>query len=159
MGVQYATRMYMRYGIGKQRLEEIAQARGVPLITKWQKMMEAFLGTQVHVLAGLGYAPTEEGLGSYNYQLGSWLQGESPDMQERMRSIGRDIWREVLCATFDVKADDMMEVDIVEARNMMHKVSQKMQDDKTLKMIAKKCMAIEPSKSIDIHPLVGITTV
>jgi hypothetical protein len=137
--------MYMRHGVAKQRLEEIATVPHVPLVTKWQKMMEAFLGTQVHVLAGLGYAPTEDGLGLYNYQLGSWLQSESPDTQERMRAIGRDIWREVLCTTFSINVDDLKEVNIVEARNMMHKVSQKMQDDKTLKMIAKKCMAIEPS--------------
>jgi hypothetical protein len=139
--------MYMRHGVGKQRLEDIATVSDVPLVTKWQKMMEAFLGTQVLVLAGLGYAPTEEGLGLYNYQLGSWIQGENPDTQERMRAIGRDIWREVLCTTFAMNVDDLKEVNIVEARNMMHKVSQKMQDDKTLKMIAKKCMAIDPSDS------------
>ena len=146
MGVQYATRMFMRHGIGKQRLDEISMDSSLPLVNKWQKMMESFLGTQVHVLAGLGYPPDENGMGLYNHQLGTWLQDCDPDTQERMRTIGRDIWREVLCTAFGVKAEDLKEVDIVEARNMMHKVSQKMQDDKTLKLIAKKCMAIQPGE-------------
>ena len=146
MGVQYATRMYMRHGIGKQRLVEISNDSSMPLINKWQKMMEAFLGTQVHVLAGLGYGPNEQGLGLYNHQLGTWLQDCDPDTQERMRTIGRDIWREVLCTAFDVKAEDLKEVSIVDARNMMHKVSQKMQEEDILKSIAKKCASIQPSK-------------
>lgn len=83
-------------------------------------------------------------MGLYNHQLGTWLQGSDPDTQERMRTMGRDIWREVLCATFGVKEGELKELDIVEARNMMFKVAEKMQDDATLKLIAKKCMAIEP---------------
>lgn len=144
MGVQRATQMYMRHGIGKQRLDEINADNSLLLIQKWQKMIEAFLGTQIHVLAGLGYAPDENGMGLYNHQLGSWLNNSDPDTQERLRTIGRDVWREVLCTTFGVSVDEIKEVDIVEARNMMHKVSQKMQDESTLKLIAKKCMAIQP---------------
>lgn len=144
MGVQRATQMYMRHGIGKQRLVEISKDISVPLITKWQRMMESFLGTQVHVLAGLGYSPDEHGMGLYNYQLGTWLQGSDPDTQERMRTIGRDMWREVLSTAFVVKEQDWKELDVVEARNTMHRVSQKMQDEATLKSIAKKCMAIQP---------------
>lgn len=83
-------------------------------------------------------------MGLYNHQLGTWLQGSDPDTQERMRTMGRDIWREVLCTTFGVKEEELKELDIVEARNMMFKVAEKMQDDATLKLIAKKCMAIEP---------------
>lgn len=40
--------------------------------------------------------------------------------------------------------DELKEIDVPEARNMMYKVSEKMQDEATLKLIAKKCMAIEP---------------
>jgi len=144
MGVQRATQMYMRHGIGKQRLDEISMDPSMTLLTKWQRMMESFLGTQAHVLAGLGYQPDENGMGLYNHQLGTWLQSGDPNTQERMRTIGRDIWREVLCTTFGINKEELKEVDIVEARNMMHKVSEKMQDDVTLKMIAKKCMAIQP---------------
>lgn len=99
---------------------------------------------QVHVLAGLGYEPSEQGLGTYNYQLGAFLQTSDPDLHERLRTIGRDLWREVLCKAFNVKVQDFKELSIVDARNMMHMVSQKMQDDRTLKLIAKKCMAIQP---------------
>lgn len=144
LGVQRATQMYMRHGIGKQRLDEIHMDSSLPLITKWQRMMESFLGTQIHVLAALGYPPDENGMGLYNHQLGTWLNDSDPDTQERMRTIGRDIWREVLCTTFGIESEEIKEVDIAEARNMMHKVSQKMQDEATLKSIAKKCMAIEP---------------
>jgi hypothetical protein len=144
MGIQRATQMYMRHGIGKQRLDEIYADSSMPFIARWQKMMESFLGTQVHILAGLGYSPDENGMGLYNHQLGTWLQNSDPDTQERMRTMGRDIWREVLCTTFRVKEEDLKDLDIVEARKMMYRVSEKMQDDTTLELIAKKCEAIEP---------------
>jgi hypothetical protein len=63
-GIQSATRMYIEHGVGYQKLNEIAKDKGDvnSLVTRWQRMMEAFLGTQVHVIAGLGYAPSEQGL-------------------------------------------------------------------------------------------------
>ena len=66
-GVQDATRLYLRHGLGMQRLQELSKESGDTgtLVERWQKMMEAFLGTQVHVLAGLGYATDETGLGEH----------------------------------------------------------------------------------------------
>ncbi len=63
-GIQKATRMYVDHGVGYQKLNEIAKDKGDvgTLVTRWQRMMEAFLGTQVHVIAGLGYSPSEQGL-------------------------------------------------------------------------------------------------
>lgn len=63
-GIQSATKMYMKHGVGYQKLKEIAKESGnnKTLVTRWQRMMEAFLGTQVHVIAGLGYTPNERGL-------------------------------------------------------------------------------------------------
>ena len=65
LGIQNATKMYITHGVGFQRLDEISKASGdrETLVYRWQRMMEAFLGTQVHVIAGLGYSADESGLG------------------------------------------------------------------------------------------------
>lgn len=69
MGIQSSTKMYIKHGIGYQRLVDIAKDGGETktLVTRWQRMMEAFLGTQVHVIAGLGYSPNENGLREFSW--------------------------------------------------------------------------------------------
>ena len=66
-GIQDATKLYIRHGLGMQRLKSIAENAGNSntLVPRWQMMMESFIGTQLHVLAGLGYATDEKGLGTY----------------------------------------------------------------------------------------------
>jgi hypothetical protein len=95
MAIQHATFMYIRYGLGGQRLTQISkeERREDNLVHRWQKMMETFFGTQVHVLAGLGYPPSEQGLGLYNEHLSRLLQRADPAVQERFRLAGRDLWR------------------------------------------------------------------
>ncbi len=63
-GIQRANELFINHGLGNQKLAEIGKEAGnvETLVSRWQRMMEAFLGTQVHVLAGLGYAPNETGL-------------------------------------------------------------------------------------------------
>jgi len=103
--------------------------------------MEAFLGTQVHVLSGMGYEPTARGVGLYNQQMGMLMQGLAPDDQERMRVQGRDAWRDVLCAAFNIDRDEVErnELGVVEAREVMHRVSVRMREDDVLDEIEAKC--------------------
>jgi hypothetical protein len=63
-GIQNATELFVKHGVGMQKLKEIAkEPRDTnTLVHRWQRMMEAYLGSQVHVLAGLGYPPNENGL-------------------------------------------------------------------------------------------------
>jgi len=156
-GVQDATDMYMRYGIGARALEEVAKHAGKEspsLIERWQKMMEAFLGTQVHVLAGLGYSPNEEGMALYNQQLGMLMQTLDPQTQENVRIKGRDTWRLVLSTAFNVplKEIEEKEMSIVDARNAMHKVSLRMLDPTFLELVKKKCDAIEAPREDGMTP-------
>lgn len=51
-GIQDATQFYVRHGISNQRLRAMAKDDQMPVVVKWQKMMEVFLTTQVHVIAG-----------------------------------------------------------------------------------------------------------
>lgn len=143
-GVQSATLLYIQHGLGRRRLDEIAkQSSDVStLVQRWQKMMEAFLGTQVHVLAGLGYTANEQGIALYNQHLAQLMQSTSPDLQEHIRIQGRDLWREVLCLAFDLDKDrdfagSFNELSIVDARNIMHKVSQRMQEPDVLEKVAR----------------------
>mmetsp|Transcript_9260 Transcript_9260/g.11690 ORF Transcript_9260/g.11690 Transcript_9260/m.11690 type:complete len:295 (+) Transcript_9260:153-1037(+) len=147
VGIQNATMMYIKHGIGKQRLAEIAKEGGdeKTLVHRWQRMMETFLGTQVHVLAGLGYAPNETGLNLYNSHVAMFMQTSDPDTQENIRIGTRDVWRCVLSSTFNISMEEIekSEMTIAEARNAMHKVSLKMQSPETLEIIAKKCSKLE----------------
>ena len=160
-GVQNATLLYIRHGLGRRRLDDLShqatttQKQEDPsstLVLRWQRMMEVFLGTQVHVLAGLGYPPTEQGIALYNQQLAMIMQTSAPDIQEGLRIQGRDLWREVLGRAFGLYNDEeelevsQMELSIVDARNMMHRISLRMQDPIILEKVAHKVASL-PTKS------------
>lgn len=146
-GIQSSTQMYIKHGIGYQRLNEIAKDGGETktLVTRWQRMMEAFLGTQVHVIAGLGYSPNEQGLHLYNQHVAMFMQSADPETQEKLRINTRDVWRFVLSTAFGIPRDQIEsnEVSIVDARNVMHKVALKMQDPAILEIISEKCGKME----------------
>lgn len=146
-GIQHATKMYVKLGVGNQRFNEIAKEGDDTrtLVTRWQRMMEAFLGTQVHVLAGLGYSPNEKGLHLYNQHVAMFMQTADPETQEELRINTRDVWRIVLSTSFNVSMEQIenSEMTVVEARNAMHKVAQKMQDPAILESISQKCGKLE----------------
>lgn len=142
-GIQDAVELFVRCGVGHQKFKALSKESGDvnTLVSRWQQMMEAFLGTQLHVLSGLGYNPNESGLQLYNQHVAMFMQNSDPDTVEELRIGTRDTWREVLSTTFNVSTDDIIksEMSVVEARNTMHKVSQKMQDPQVLELIAKEC--------------------
>ncbi|GFH44702.1 hypothetical protein CTEN210_01176 [Chaetoceros tenuissimus] len=142
-GIHNTTKFFVENGLTKQKLDDIAKAAGdeTTLTTRWQKMMEAYLGTQVHVLVALGYQGSEQGLQTYNQQLAVYMHNADPSTQEEMRVSSRDLWRTVLSTAFNVSLDDISnaEMDLVKARETMHKVSQKMQSPQVLESIAEKC--------------------
>jgi len=150
-GVQDGTSFYIQHGVGQQRLIEISKDDNETLVIKWQRCMEAFLGVQVHVMAGLGYKPDENGITLYNQQVAVFLQDCAPDIQEEFRIKGRDTWREVLGTAFSIDLGSIEEVSIVDARNIMHKVSQRMQEQDILDKIAKKCAGITPNDNPQIE--------
>mmetsp|Transcript_5343 Transcript_5343/g.8177 ORF Transcript_5343/g.8177 Transcript_5343/m.8177 type:complete len:297 (+) Transcript_5343:85-975(+) len=147
VGIQDATALFINHGVGMQKLQMIAKEAGntETLVNRWQRMMEAYLGTQVHVLAGLGYQPNENGLHMYNQHVGMFMQNADPETQEMLRTSTRDLWRTVLSTAFNISISEIAssEMDIVKARETMHKVSQKMQSPEILEMIALKCGKIE----------------
>lgn len=153
VGVQNATQLFLNHGLGKRKLELIAKEKERSLVDRWQEMMGAFLGSQAHVLAGLGYEASEQGIGMYNQHLSLLMQSADPDTQEKLRIKGRDTWRQVLLASFDVPQAHVPteELSIVDARNITHKVSQKMQDPEILDIIAKRCQEAKPASGDGIQ--------
>lgn len=150
LGVQNATLLLIRYGLGKKHLLEVAKGARGPLSTlvpRWQKMMQGYLGSQVHILAGLGYPPDEHGVSLYQYQFNEYVSTAAPETQERLRKLGRDVWRQVLSIAFDIPQEQMMrkgaatdaqeELSIVDARNIMFKISQKMMEPSLLESISR----------------------
>merc|ERR1719491_153368 len=130
IGVQEAAQLYIRHGVTSKNLDSIgllADSSTDTLLGRWQKMMETFLGTQVYVLAGLGYSQDEKGVMLYNQQLTELMQTLNPTDEEKIRVLSRDLWREVLAKAFHISMDaiESEEITIVEARNIMYNVSQK----------------------------------
>ena len=78
-GISDSTQFYVRHGVSKQRLMALSKETDMPAVVKWQKMMEIFLTTQVHVIAGLGYTSDEEGLTKYAQDLALCLQDTDDD--------------------------------------------------------------------------------
>lgn len=139
-------KLFIQHGLGKRKLEEVAadKSNNTPLVNRWQKMVATYLETQCHVIALLGYQPNEQGIAMFTQQLSAALQTCAPDIQEQLRIAGRDTYRMVLAAAFDMPTllEDQKskgEVSIVDARNMMHKVSLRMQDPEVLEIVAKRC--------------------
>ena len=64
-GIAESTQFFLLHGLPYRRLQLLAQDKHMPVVTKWQKMLETFLSTQIHVLAGMGYGASEQGLSQY----------------------------------------------------------------------------------------------
>ena len=131
-GISDATKFYVKYGMANQRLLVLQKDETVPVVEKWQKMMEIFLAAQVHVIAGLGYAPNEQGLTQYAKDLAKCLESVDPTMQELFSDTRRETWRELVATAFGLDKADIPTVDIVKAREIMHQVSSKMMAPDTL---------------------------
>lgn len=76
-----------------------------------------------------------------------YMQTCDPTTQEELRIITRDIWRYVLTTTFNISNDEIKnnELSIVDARNVMHKVAQRMQEPEILEKVSQKCSTLESS--------------
>ena len=145
LGAQDAMKLFIQHGLGKQKLRQIvAEKNNLPLVERWQKMIQTYLETQCHVISLLGYKPDETGIGLYSQHLTQAMQTSAPDVQEKLRVAGRDTYRMVLAGAFDIpnlleEQEKNGELSVVDARNIMHKVSLRMQEPEILEKVAKEC--------------------
>lgn len=106
-------------------------------------MIQIYLQTQCAVIQLLGYSPDERGIALYTQHLARAMQLSSPETQEKLRAVSRDTYRIVLGGAFgmDLVEEQLSkgELSIVDARNMMHKVSSRMQEDAVLEKVAREC--------------------
>jgi hypothetical protein len=104
-------------------------------------MIQIYLQTQCAVVQLLGYAPDEHGITLYTQHLSQAMSVSSPEVQEMLRTVSRDTYRMVLGGAFGLdlvsELSEKGELSIVDARNMMHKVSLRMQDPEVLERVAK----------------------
>lgn len=150
-GILSTTAFLVEHGVVRQLLDAINKfedENGSPkeknienFVQRWQRMMEVFIGAQVHILTALGYPANERGVQLYNQHLMQLMAQSTPESQEELRVKGRDAWRRVLTHAFGL-TDSAKDVNIEEARNMMHKVSLKMIEPKTLEKIAQRCSSV-----------------
>ena len=119
-GIQDTTLFYLRHGISHQRLKALSEDKESSLVMKWQRMMEIYLSTQVYVISGLGYSGDEKGLQDYTQHLAEFIQNKCDDDDRDMfKKVGQEIWRELLIEAFNLDADNIKSISIVDARNIM----------------------------------------
>ena len=157
-GIQDTILFYLRNGISEQRLIALSLDEESPLIMKWQRMMEIYLSTQVYVISGLGYSGDEQGLHLYTQHLATYMADKcDDDERETYRKVGNETWRELLATAFDLDLENIQSVSIADARNMMHKVSSKMQEPSILMKIQKECSKLPPSKCFILFCFVSLS--
>jgi hypothetical protein len=66
-------------------------------------------------------------------------------MRDLFTEVRRDTWRELVATCFDLQVDEIQTLDIVEARNLMHKVSSRMIEPAVLQQIQNQCARIQDS--------------
>ena len=143
-GIQTANHLILKHGVGRQRLELLAKETdsSMPLVLKWQRMMEIYLGAQLHIVASLGYQTDEQGIMMYTQQLAQFVGTKcDPVTQDEFRAKGRDTWREMLTIAFDLDKDLIAEkcgneLSIVDARNIVHKVASALIEPSILEEVA-----------------------
>lgn len=103
-------------------------------------MIQIYLQTQCAVIQLLGYTPDEHGITLYTQHLSQAMITSCPEVQEMLRTVSRDTYRMVLGGAFGIdllsEQNEKGELSIVDARNMMHKVSLRMQDADILQKVA-----------------------
>jgi len=147
-------KQYITNGLTHKRLLEISQQGEVDIVFRWQSMMESFLSTQAHILAGFGYDASEAGIGLYGAQMGHLMQsGDLTSAEvEDIQASTRDAWCTVLQKAFNISEEEfqnsnVVDMDIVKARDMMHLVSSRIQAPEVLeKMASIKDMEALPEK-------------
>ena len=150
-GIVDTTQFYIRHGVAHQHLKSLSQNVDMPVVTKWQKMMQIFLMTQLHVISGLGYSADEQGLAKYAQDLAAFVQKETdPDMSAQLVETRTQTWREIVATCFGIEKNDIPVLSVVDARNLMHKVSSKMMEPDVLMKIQKEASIIESELFVDV---------
>jgi len=142
-GIADTTQFFIRHGVSQQRLQLLAQNADMPVVMKWQQMMQIFLMTQVHVIAAMGYSPDEQGLGQYAHDLASCLAQVDPELRETFAEMRKDTWRELVATCFQLEPQDIPSLTIVDARNLMHKIASKMMEPDVLMRIQREASKIQ----------------
>jgi len=157
-GIQTANHLILKYGVGRQRLELLSKENdGMPLVIKWQQMMEIYLGAQLHVVAALGYTTDENGIMMYTQQLAQFIGTKcTPEQQDGFRSVGRETWREMLTIAFNLDKDLIAkkygnELSIVDARNIVHKAASRLIEPRILEEVATRVGQILPQSDPQIE--------
>jgi hypothetical protein len=149
-GIQTANQLILKHGVGQQRLKLLETQNDLPLVQKWQRMMEIYLGAQLHTIAALGYDTNEQGIMMYTQHLAQFIGGCDPETQEEFRTQGRETWRTMLATAFQLDEDSILpkgeEMGIVDARNTVHKVASELMAPRVLEMVAESCGKLPPRK-------------
>jgi hypothetical protein len=142
-GILDLTQFYCQYGISGQQFRYLASVPNLSTIERWQQMMEVYVTTQIHVVAGLGYESNAEGLNAYALHLAQVIEKTDDTMKELFAEIRRDTWRGVVGTVFQIKPKDIPILPIEQARELMHRVANRMVDPDILLSIQNQTASIQ----------------
>jgi hypothetical protein len=154
---------YLELSRASEMLKEIrSSSETQSLATRWQRMFDIYLTTQLHVIHPYGYAADQQGLQAFNMNVAQVMQSTGPesDMGKELLEAQKENWDLLLDRAFGVKADKAKAIDIETCRNIASSVAAKIQsDDFTTKLEQKLAGVSDPVQKqaavmelmIDVH--------
>jgi len=74
-------------------------------------------------------------LRAYNENLAQLMATSNPKDQDDLRVMSRDVWRKTLAKSFEVEFEETSELSLMQARELMHKIGLKMNDEAFLSYV------------------------
>jgi len=101
------------------------------LATRWQRMFDIYLTTQLHVIHPYGYAADQHGLQQFNMNVAQVMQSAGPETEtgKELLDAQKENWDLLLERAFGVVPDESTVIDLDTCRNIATSVSAKIQSD------------------------------
>tara|TARA_B100000795_G_scaffold269458_1_gene258871 strand:- start:1538 stop:2308 length:771 start_codon:yes stop_codon:yes gene_type:complete len=123
---------YLELSRANEMLKEIRLSQSKQsLATRWQRMFDIYLTTQLHVIHPYGYAADQNGLQQFNMNVAQVMQSAGSESEQGIELLEaqKENWDLLLDRAFGVVADDSNVIDLETCRNIAVNVSSKIRSD------------------------------
>jgi hypothetical protein len=132
---------YLELSRASEMLTEIRLSKSnQSLATRWQRMFDIYLTTQLHCIHPFGYSADQNGLQAFNMNVAQVMQSAGPetDTGKELLDAQKENWDLLLDRAFGVKADDSNVIDLETCRSIAISVASKIQSSDFTANIEKK---------------------
>jgi hypothetical protein len=124
---------YLELSRASDMLKEIQlSSKSQTLGTRWQRMFDVYLTTQLHVIHPYGYNADQTGLQAFNMNVGQVMQASGSGSSEgkELMEAQKENWDILLNRAFGINADDTSnQVSLDTCRSIAVKVAEKLKSD------------------------------